>query len=399
VHRRTFLAGATAGGAALSLGPTFWQAALASPARPGNGPYGPLQAPNANGLMLPEGFSSRIVGLSNTPVPGTTYPWHPFPDGAATFALPGGGWIFVSNSEVPLRGGASAIRFRKDGSIRSAYRILENTNVNCAGGPSPWGTWLSCEEVQTGQVWECDIRGNAPGVARPALGRFNHEAAAVDPERGHVYLTEDASDGLLYRFTPARRAELGRGELRAARWRGDGTVKWLPVPDPSAASQPTRQQVPGATRFRRGEGMWFDSGVVYFSTTSDHRVWAYECATKRLEVIYDGTVGDDLPLRSPDNLAVHARSGDLYVAEDRDNLEVVLITNPFTPTGTPARKRIAAPFLRIDGHESSELAGPVFDPKGRRLYVSSQRGSATRGPGLGVTYEITGPFRTVRRSA
>jgi uncharacterized protein len=379
-----------AGGAALALGPTFWQAALAKPARPGKSPYGRLQPADANGLMLPGGFSSRVIAVSNQLVDGTDHPWHPFPDGAATFPMTGGGWVLVSNSEVPGVGGAGAIRFRKDGSIRSAYRILSGTSLNCAGGSTPWGTWLSCEETDVGQVYECRVDRPSQGKVRPALGRFKHEAAVVDPKRGHVYLTEDVGDSCFYRFTPERRGDLSRGELRAAKWRKDGTVKWLRVPDPSAASTPTRHQVPNATRFKRGEGMWFDSKTVYFTTTSDHRVWAYHCGKEKLSVVYDRAAFPDLPLGSPDNLTVHARSGDLYVAEDGDNLEVVLLTNPLG-----AKRRIAAPFLRLTGHGGSELAGPVFDPSGDRLYLSSQRGGPGTSTGPGITYEITGPFRSI----
>lgn len=388
MHRRTVLKGATASALALTLGPGFWRDALTAPAARGDGPYGPLGAPDASGLRLPAGFTSRVVGLSATPVAGTAYVWHMFPDGAATYALPDGGWILASNSEVPApNGGAGAIVFGPDGAIRDAYRILDGTGSNCAGGPTPWGTWLSCEESDDGQVWECSVTGGA-AVARPALGRFAHEAAAVDPERGHVYLTEDDGASCLYRFTPVASGNLDRGQLEVAVVRANGAVQWAPVPDPSGLGAPTRDQVPEATRFRRGEGMWFDRDTVYFTTTSDDRIWAYDCGRRSLSVVYDGVARDDLPLHDPDNITVHARSGDLFVAEDADNLELVVVSDPRRPN------RTAAPFLRIEGQAGSEVAGPVFDPSGDRLYVSSQRGGiGPGGQGLGVTYEITGPFR------
>jgi secreted PhoX family phosphatase len=395
MHRRTLLKGAAGGAAALTFGSSFWRDAFALPAKPGKGPYGPLLDPNAHSLALPDGFSSRIVGLSGALVKGTTHQWHAAPDGAATFATNDGGWVLVSNAELSAgSGGVGAIRFRPRGAIANAYSILSGTSRNCAGGPTPWRTWLSCEETATGQVWECKVGKAGQGISRPALGRFNHEAAVVDPGRGHVYLTEDAFDGLLYRFTPDQKGDLSSGRLQAARRKDDGTVAWHTVPDPSATVTPTRHQVPSATPFARGEGMWFDSGVVYFTTTADHRVWAYDCKTRELEIIYDVADNAKLALRNPDNITVHRRSGDIFVAEDGDNRELVLITNPrAAQEGT--RHRIVAPFLRVTGHPGSELTGPVFNPDGSRLYVSSQRGSGTGAAGSGVTYEIKGPFRTI----
>ena len=156
--------------------------------------------------------SSDLV--SGLPVAG--YTWHEFPDGGATFAQPDGGWIYVSNSEssAAVSGGASAIRFSADGQITSAYRILGGTRQNCAGGPTPWGTWLSCEETGFGFVYECDPTGAAPARKLRALGAFKHEAAAVDPINRHVYLTEDKSDGRLYRFTPRNYPDLSLGVQR-----------------------------------------------------------------------------------------------------------------------------------------------------------------------------------------
>src|SRR5215210_634516 len=140
--RRRFLAAGAGTVGALAFGPAFWRGALAQGAAvAGPSPYGPLQAPDANGLRLPAGFRSRLIAQAGRPVAGTAYPWHVFPDGGATFPLADGGWALVSNSEslAASGAGASAIRFRRDGSIADAYRILAGTNSNCAGGPTPWG--------------------------------------------------------------------------------------------------------------------------------------------------------------------------------------------------------------------------------------------------------------------
>jgi len=382
----------------LGIAPAFWRTGRANaalPVTPGNGPYGELGPADANGIMLPQGFSSKVVAQGHVPVAGTGYVWHDFSDGAATFATPDGGWILVNNSETLaiVGGGASAIRFNRSGAVTDAYRILGDTSANCAGGRTPWGTWLSCEETDDGRVWECDPTGARPAQARLALGRFSHEAAAVDPEGQAVYLTEDQGDGGLYRFTPDDYPDLAKGRLDVAVVAADGQVSWAPVPDPSGgAANPTRKQVEGMTQFKRGEGIWFDAGVVYVATTSDAKVHALDTRAQRITVVYDKDALPDPPLLNPDNLTVSA-SGDIFVGEDSgdpDPLDLGIIT----PEGEVAR------FLKLTGtqHGSgeaiSEVTGPVFDPSGTRLYFSSQRAF-----GLGQVYEIAGPFRQKRSSA
>ena len=177
--------------------------------------------------------------------------------------------------------------------------------------------------------------------------------------------------------------DLTAGELQVATVSADGTTTWREVPDPSAAATPTRDQVPGATRFRGGEGTFYDDGQIYFTTKSDNRVWQYDTNTTVMKVLYDDNMFDDAPLTGVDNAWVSKGSGDLFIAEDGGDLDIVMIT----PEGVVAR------LLKLtgDAHAASEIAGPAMDPSGRRLYFSSQRGDV-----FGVTFEVTGPFRNTR---
>ncbi|MGI5272207.1 alkaline phosphatase PhoX [Nonomuraea sp. CA-218870] len=376
MHRRTFIRTVSAGLGAVALPGSLWQEAAVARVVRGASPYGPLGSPDGNGVALPAGFTSRVVARSGRPVGGIL--WHPAPDGGACFA-DGTGWIYVSNSEVPLVGGASAIRFRADGSIARAYRVLEGTNINCAGGRTPWDTWLSCEEIFRGRVYETDPYGVRVAQPRPAMGRFKHEAAACDPDRRVVYLTEDESDGCFYRFTPTIWGDLSSGRLEVLC--GGDPVVWRQVPDPTPAvlQRQTRHQVSEARHFDGGEGCHYANGVCYFTAKGDRKVWAYDAVRGRLGSVYDG--GGTLD--GVDNIT-GAPTGDLYVAEDGGNMEINIIT----PDG------VVAPVVRVDGHDRSEITGPAFSPDGARLYFSSQRGADGGSAGLdGVTYEITGPFR------
>ena len=396
LSRRTALRKTSMGLAALAIGPS-----LLSITRPLSAQtlaqIGELQAPDSNGIRLPAGFYSRQIAQAGQRVRRsfwnrTRYRWHTYPDGAATFPTDDGGWIYVSNSETVsiLGGGASAIRFNSDGSVNDAYRILGGTNVNCAGGPTPWGTWLSCEEIDFGRVFECDPQGNESAVLRRGLGYFKHEAVAVDPQFGTLYLTEDEGDGRFYRYIPDSieangTMDLDNGILQVAQVEASGHIIWIdvPNPNPNIFQTPTRQQVPNSTEFKGGEGIWYNNGFIYFTTKGDNRVWSLDTNLNHLSIVYDAATSHNPILTGVDNITVSSR-GDLLIAEDGGDMQIVVIDVEGN----------IAPLMQVTGQDDSEITGPAFSPDGQRLYFSSQRGCSLfgGGNGFGITYEITGPF-------
>lgn len=403
---------------------------------------GPLRAADANGVRTPEGFSTRVVAInSELPQPRGmsaagpsssggvgTRPWHLLNDGGGVIARPGGGWIYVSNSEVPGSGnlsqagvqasnvgnlleeltpglgGFGTLVFDADGTIVDSYSILSNTTFNCAGCITPWGTWLSCEEFANGQVWECDpFTAGSQGTPLPALGFFDHEAVAVDVAKRMLYLTEDYSDSRFYRFVPdatdwpvgAARPALRSGKLQAmvvpggseTALNGPRPVSWKDVRNPGSPQNANRD--PETAIFSGGEGIWLHNGVVYFSTKNDETIWAYDTLDETVEVIYrhDEAKGDQAAnniLSGVDNLIVTPQ-GDVLVAEDGGDLQVVVIL----PDGTQK------PLLQVVGQDQSEVAGIAFTPDGKRMYFTSDRGGRNGtggyGNGAGMLYELMLP--------
>lgn len=384
--RRDVLRASIAGGLGLSV---FGNArAIALPVPLSDRRFGPLGDPDENGIMLPPGFRARTVAITGETVGRTGHVWHPNPDGGACFPTPDRGWVYVSNSETARGGGGvGALRFDARGELLDAYTILTGTTDNCAGGPTPWGSWLSCEEHPRGQVWECNpLKPGSQGVVRPAMGAFEHEAAAVDPVEGVVYLTEDDPEGLFYRFRPTAYPDLETGILEALEVLdpdGEGPIRlgqerpvaWHRIPDPRfSGDTPTRKQVESATAFRGGEGCWHAEGQVWFSTKYSNRIWRYTPSTGRLKLVYDLEATPDAPLSGVDNVFV-SPTGDVYVAEDGGDMELVALTTDGQ----------VVPILRVVQEGESEIAGPCLTPDGSRLYFSSQRAP-------GRTFEVTGPF-------
>ena len=411
--RRRFLEAcgyATAGAAATSLPFVFAQRAAAAT-------FGPLQRDPANILDLPAGFSYRILQRAGaTMEDGYKVPTRP--DGMACFAGALGTWVLMRNHELTSSGGAyprgtapleaydadavggvtRVVLDASTGDVISSNLVLTGTVRNCAGGMSPWG-WLSCEENVSdghGYVFICDL--DASSVQRPQrivpYGRFNHEAVAINPANLAAYLTEDQGSSALYRFVPDDITEPFLGQLQAMRvGRGRAgfntstmsagdvvDIDWVDIDDPDPATDSVRMEAfaAGAAIVRRGEGIWFDAGVVYVCSTSGGPVGGGQIFALR-----DGATGGQLEalavstdrnvLDMPDNITV-APWGDVFLAEDGAGEQFLRILEPNGDVSDFARNAIS----------NSELAGVCFSPDGSTLFVNIQ--------GDGLTIAVTGPF-------
>jgi uncharacterized protein len=378
-------------------------------------------------LDLREGFSYRVLQRTGDRMSdGFRVPGRP--DAMGCFDLGRGRWALMRNHELDtslLRlgpyppgskaphhaydsryiGGVSRVVLDPTGRVLSSNLVLTGTARNCAGGMSPWG-WLSCEEsVETrhGFVFLCSTRAERLRAPQriPAYGRFQHEAVAIDPSDHAAYLTEDRSDGCLYRFVPRDRDEpFGRGKLQAMAIHrrprfalGDTLphgaklrLSWVDVPPEAGDDDDLRHvaQARGAAIVTRGEGIWrVDDGFVFTSTTGGPgalgQIFHFAPSTEggTLKLIAQAT--DARTFDMPDNITV-TPWGDLLACEDNHRAPHLRIIT---------RSGHVVPFAFNRG-SASEFAGVCFSPDGRLLFVNIQE--------QGLTLAIEGPWHTLATS-
>jgi len=423
--------------------------------------YGPLVPDPHRIVDLPSGFRYRVLSRTgDSMVDGLVVPG--FPDGMGAFAAADGRVVLIRNHELeskgepgeadffrrlgpfgrknelfadvdasrlydrgangsyPSIGGTTTLVFDpQTGAVTTEFMSLAGTERNCAGGVTPWGTWITCEESSEKANGEfLDDHGYAFEV-KPSLtpelqtavpyremGRFRREAVAVDPRTGIVFQTEDMGDGLFYRFTPNVPSELRRGgrlqALAIAGRAGADTrhwgeservielgqklaVEWVDMDDEEAPNNDLRHRglADGAALFARGEGIWFGDGVCYFACTSGGakklgQIFKYvpagdagDASGGTLELFIESTDGNIM--QSADNLTI-APWGDLLVCEDRGENSHI--------RGVTANGRIYD--IARNAVNGTEFAGACFAPQMTTLFVNLQK--------PGITLAIDGPW-------
>jgi secreted PhoX family phosphatase len=417
--------------------------------------FGPLVR-DPNGVMdLPKGFTYQVMSSAGqTMTDGLIVPGAH--DGMAAFAGPNGLTILVRNHEVaagrparhgafgstnelfarryidlvydpgrndnPCLGGTTTLVYdTRTRRLERSFLSLGGTLRNCAGGPTPWNTWITCEETvdranqilarDHGYCFEVPVSDTptlAKAIPLTALGRFNHEAVAVEPRSGIVYQTEDRPDGVIYRLVPEKPGDIREGgrlqvlcvkdqrRLDTRNWDKQrvkpGTVletRWVEVDHIDSPGDDLRYQAfdRGAARFARGEGMWYGREAVYFACTNGGRqklgqVWRYvpspaegtsdeQDRPGRLELFIEPN--DGALVENCDNVTV-TPWGDLILCENGPGDEFLV---GVTPAGEIYR-------LGRNALDQQDLAGATFAPDGSTLFVNIQ--------GRGVTLAITGPW-------
>jgi secreted PhoX family phosphatase len=467
MNRRNFLINAaTASGAALAFGGFSRRAAIFAQTQSfenlraaGYGELVPAAAKNTGEvfLALPKGFEYKVLGkVGNIMTDGRQTPRAH--DAMGTFRVQGE-WRIVRNHEINNRtpnedavigtnnhydrtaggGTTTLIINKKSHEIEQDFVSLSGTLNNCAGGATNWGSWISCEETTFGQTRytakdgkevggyakphgycfevSASANGNLPPIPLKAMGRFVHEAVAVDPKTGIVYETEDNNPAGFYRFIPNRKNHLPSGgtlqvlaiknhpnyDTRKGQKIGSVLVtNWMTIenPDPPEADtdslamfRPAMKN--GAALFNRLEGcIPAKNGQIYFASTSggDNRcgqIWLYEPTGRAeglLTLVFESP--DRQILDMPDNICLYPKSNLLFMCEDSDYGLAGSSPENFVRVLSPNGK--VADFAKniLSGREASEFAGATFSKDGKTLFVNIQT--------AGVTLAIWGDWRNFR---
>ena len=461
LDRRTLLRRGLAVGSGLAaLGPLHALGAqVAHGARPNRTVgYGPLV--DKGDLWLPVAFEYAVVQRQGepmsdgNPVPGIF-------DGMAAYRGKGGTVVLIRNHENRRRAGEipvvvpDGLRYDPDTTynagntklvldrvggkgafdVQETFAVLGGTDTNCAGGTTPWSSWITCEEVvnrsaagvKHGYCFDIPSAAGGPVKAEPILGagRFVHEASVFFG--GVLYQTEDRTKSTgnpagsaFYRYVPnppyGARHPLARtsGALQALKLRDEPLadmdsgriplepypVEWVTIDQPDhdddtdegPAATRNQARAKGAAAFNREEGMWVGRKKVYFDVTNGGaaglgQVWEYDTERETITLVYEST--SSATLESPDNVVVVPRTGHIFLQEDSDGEQ---FTRGVTPRGE------IYDFAKSGANET-EFCGGCFDPHGQVLFLNQQgdRGNLPDGPSDGgaVTYAIWGPWKAV----
>lgn len=322
----------------------------------------------------------------------------------------------------PFTGGTTNLVYNlSTGKVEKQFLSLVGTDRNCAGGVTPWNSWVTCEEpanttsvfgLRHGYNFDVPASDNV-GITKPValkeMGRFRHEAVAVDPDTGYVYQTEDRGDGVIYRFLPKEKGNLSAGgKLQALVIAGKPTcdtrnwdkkkpfakgnrykVEWIDLDQVDTPEDDLRYRAAkqGAAVFARAEGMWYGSESevgersVYFACTNGGKelqgqIFRYFPDDNTIELYLEPNRSD--LLRNADNITISPSSGHLFICEDLGRHSHIRGVNRDGQIYTFSRN----PSTTHQG--SSELAGACFSPNGKVMFVNIQN--------PGITLAIHGPF-------